>query len=290
MQGIILAVGAGTRLYPLTKAISKQILPIYDKPMIYYPLYTLMNIGIREILIISTPRDQEVFRDLLGDGSQWGLQVSYAVQKEPKGIAEAFIIGEKFIGTERVALILGDNIFYGYELEETLVKALENKEGGTVFAAYVSNPSEFGIVEFDENGKVVSIEEKPTLPKSHYAVPGLYFYDNRVTEIAKSIRPSNRGELEITSVNEMYRQEGKLKVVVLKKGIAWVDTGTHQSLIKAANLVEKIQNMEGIYVGCVEEIAYQKGYITTEQLIKLALETTHAEYQKYLLQCAKEKI
>lgn len=288
MKGIILAGGAGTRLYPLTKAISKQILPIYDKPMIYYPLSTLMRIGIKDILIISTARDQKMFKELLGDGRQWGIELSYAIQQEPKGIAEAFIIGEEFIDTDSVALILGDNIFYGYELENMLLEALHNKKGATIFATYVNNPREFGIVEFDKEYNVLSIEEKPKEPKSNYAVPGLYFYDNKVIEIAKSIKPSGRGELEITSVNEIYRQDSSLKVVVFKKGIAWVDTGTHENLIKAANLVEKIQNMEGIYIGCVEEIAYKKGYLTKAQLIKLALETTQAEYQKYLLQCIEE--
>lgn len=290
MKGIILAGGAGTRLYPITKVLSKQILPIYDKPMIYYPLSVLMMSGIKEILIISTERDSKIFEALLGDGSRWGISLSYAVQKEPKGIAEAFIIGEDFIGEDSIALILGDNIFYGYRLEDILVKAVANTEGATIFGYYVENPEAFGVVSYDDTHKVVSIEEKPKKPKSHYAVPGLYFYDKEVVSIAKAITPSARGELEITAVNEMYLKKGKLKVELLEKGIAWLDTGTHQSLLRASHFVEILQNVEGIYMGCVEEVAYKKGYLTREELINLALSTSPVAYQEHLLKCAREEI
>lgn len=288
MKGIILAGGAGTRLYPLTKVLSKQILPIYDKPMIYYPLAVLMLAGIREILVISTPRDTEVFRQLLGDGRQLGMTLDYAVQYEPKGIAEAFLIAEEFIGDEHVALILGDNIFYGYELEEILARVSKRKEGATVFGYHVPNPEDFGVVTFDDNHRVQSIEEKPKKPRSNYAVPGLYFYDEQVVAFAKTIKPSKRGELEITAINEMYLKAGQLYIEVIEKGIAWLDTGTHKSLIRAAHFVEAVQSTEGIYIGCIEEIAYLKGYITKQQLYELARTTTMAEYQEHLLKYIKK--
>ncbi len=288
MKGIILAGGSGTRLYPITKAVSKQILPIYDKPMIYYPLSVLMLAGIRDILIISTPRDINFFKELLGDGDQLGLNIEYAIQEAPKGLAEAFIIGEEFIGKDHVSLVLGDNVFYGNRFPESLKRAVENKEGATIFGYHVSNPKDFGVVEFDKDNNVISIEEKPAEPKSNYAVPGLYFYDNEVINIAKNIKPSARGELEITSVNNEYLKRGKLKVELLGRGMAWLDTGTYRGLLDAANYVEAVQNRQGLRVSCIEEIAYRKGFIDKNQLIKLAGELSKVDYGEYLLSIAEE--
>ncbi len=282
MKGIILAGGSGTRLYPLTKAVSKQMMPVYDKPMIYYPLSTLMLAGIREILIISTPRDLPGFKELFGDGSQLGLDMQYAVQEEPRGLADAFIIGEKFIGSDNVAMVLGDNIFYGQSFSKTLKAAAERKKGATIFGYYVKDPSEYGVVEFDENGKAVSIEEKPKNPKSNYAVPGLYFYDNNVVEIAKNVKPSERGEIEITSVNNEYLRRGDLYVETLGRGFAWLDTGSHDMLLDAADFVAAFQKRQGLYISCIEEIAYKRGYIDRKQLLKLSKPLAKTAYGQYL--------
>jgi glucose-1-phosphate thymidylyltransferase len=288
MKGIILAGGLGTRLHPLTKSISKQILPIYDKPMIYYPLSILMLAGIREILIISTPRDTIVFQDLLGDGKNLGISIQYKIQDEPKGLAQAFILGESFIGNDNVALILGDNIFYGSEFTQKLENAVKRKEGATIFGYIVEEPRDFGVVEFDDKFNVLSIEEKPSMPKSNYAVPGLYFYDNQVVEIAKSVKPSQRGELEITSINNEYLKMNKLKVELLGRGMAWLDTGTYNGLLDASNFISTIQKRQGLYVGCIEEIAYRKGYINKNQLIDQAKYLQKTAYGKYLLKIANE--
>ena len=286
MKGIILAGGSGTRLYPLTKAISKQIMPVYDKPMIYYPLSILMLAGIRDILIISTPRDLPVFEDLFKDGSQLGLNMNYAVQETPRGLADAFIVGEKFIGDDSVALILGDNIFYGQSFSKVLKEVASRKEGATIFGYYVRDPREYGVVEFDENGKAISIEEKPENPKSNYAVPGLYFYDNDVVEIAKNVKPSARGEIEITSVNNEYLRRGKLYVETLGRGFAWLDTGNHDALLDAADFVAAFQKRQGLYISCIEEIAYKKGFINKEQLLELAKPLMKTAYGQYLVEVA----
>ena len=288
MKGIILAGGSGTRLYPITKCVSKQALPIYDKPMIYYPMSVLMLAGIRDILIISTPRDINMFKELFGNGNDLGLSIEYAVQEEPKGLAEAFIIGEEFIGDYKVALVLGDNIFYGQGLVEKLLKAVEREES-TIFGYHVVNPTSFGVVEFDKDLNVVSIEEKPEKPKSSYAVPGLYFYDYDVVEIAKNVNLSSRGELEITSINNEYLKRGKLKVELLGRGMAWLDTGTYEGLLEASNFVEVIQTRQGLYIACLEEIAYRKGYISRKKLLELAQPLMKTEYGQYLVKIGSGK-
>ena len=286
MKGIILAGGSGTRLYPLTKAISKQIMPVYDKPMIYYPLSTLMLAGIREVLIISTPRDLPVFKDLLGSGEQLGMSFSYAVQETPRGLADAFIVGADFIGDDSVALVLGDNIFYGQSFSRVLQNAATREKGATIFGYYVKDPREYGVVEFDSNNKAVSIEEKPAIPKSNYAVPGLYFYDNDVAEIAKNVKPSARGEIEITSINNEYLRRGDLYVETLGRGFAWLDTGNHDALLDAADFVAAFQKRQGLYISCIEEIAYKRGFITREQLVELAQPLLKTDYGRYLIDIA----
>ena len=287
MKGIILAGGSGTRLYPLTKSISKQIMPIYDKPMIYYPLSVLMLANIREILIISTERDLPVFRELLGDGSDFGVRLEYKVQEKPNGLAEAFLIGEEFVGNDNVALILGDNIFFGSGFSGLLEEAGKITEGAVIFGYPVKDPTSYGVVEFDQNGKAISLEEKPKVPKSNFAIPGLYFYDNTVIEKAKNVKPSSRGELEITTINEMYLNEKNLNVKILGRGIAWLDTGTHEALLEAANFVEAIQKRQGFYIACIEEIAYKKGWIDNKKLEELAETLQKTEYGKYLKELIK---
>ena len=289
VKGIILAGGSGTRLYPLTRAVSKQLMPVYDKPMIYYPLATLMLTGIQDILLITTPHEQEQFKRLLGDGSHLGISLSYVVQPKPEGLAQAFTLGKSFIGDDRVALILGDNIFYGHHLITALKNAAERETGGTIFAYRVSDPERYGVVAFDKNGKVTSIEEKPKQPKSRYAIPGIYFYDNRVVEIAENLTPSDRGELEITDVNREYLKRGELSVEIMGRGVAWLDTGTHESLLQAANYIETIEARQGLKISCVEEIAYRMGYITADDVEKIALGMKKNGYGTYLLDLLAEE-
>ncbi|MCB2298247.1 glucose-1-phosphate thymidylyltransferase RfbA [Clostridium tagluense] len=288
MKGIILAGGSGTRLYPVTKALSKQMVPIYDKPMIYYPMSVLMLAGIREILIISTPRDLPGFMELFEDGSKLGLKIEYAIQEAPNGLAEAFIIGEKFIGDDKVAMILGDNLFWGQSFTKSLSRAAELEQGAVIFGYHVKNPNSFGVVEFDKDGNVLSLEEKPENPKSEYAIPGLYFYDNTVVEKVKKLKPSERGELEITDLNRIYMMEGKLKVNLLGRGLAWLDTGTHASMLKASNFVEAVQSTQGTYISCLEEISYRNGWITMQELKTLAQPLLKTGYGTYLMDIAME--
>lgn len=290
MKGIILAGGSGTRLYPITKSISKQIIPVYDKPMIYYPLSVLMLAGIREILVISTPKDIPLYQDLLGDGKQLGISISYEIQPSPDGLAQAFIIGEKFIGNDSVCLVLGDNIFYGYSFGKILTDTAALKDGAVVFGYYVKDPERYGVVEFDEKGNVISLEEKPTKPKSNYAVTGLYFYSNDVVEKAKTLKPSARGELEITDLNRLFLNENRLKVELMGRGMAWLDTGTHDSLLQASNFIATIEQRQGLKVSCIEEIAFNSGYIDKEQLLNLAEPMKKNQYGEYLINLANEKI
>jgi glucose-1-phosphate thymidylyltransferase len=290
VKGIVLAGGSGTRLYPVTQAISKQLLPIYDKPMVYYPLSTLMLAGIRDILLISTPQDTPRFEALLGDGKRWGLRISYAVQPKPEGIAQAFLVGREFIGKDPVALVLGDNIFYGHDFSELLQKAAARKSGATVFAYPVTDPQRYGVVEFDAKGTAVSIEEKPKQPKSRYAVTGLYFYDNRVVELAAALKPSPRGELEITDLNRIYLQRGELEVTPMGRGMAWLDTGTHEALLEAAHFIETIERRQGLKIACPEEIAFRMGFIDAEALRKLAAPLAGSGYGGYLLRMLEERL
>lgn len=289
MKGIILAGGSGTRLYPVTKAVSKQLLPVYDKPMVYYPLSVLMLSGIRDILIISTPQDTPQYERLLGDGSQFGMSFSYKIQIKPRGLADAFIVGEEFIGDDHVALILGDNIFYGQSLTEIVKDAVSKEEGAVIFGYYVKNPQSFGVVEFDDNKRVVSLEEKPKKPKSNYAIPGLYYYDNQVIEIAKTLKPSDRGEIEITDVNKEYMKRGQLSVILFGRGLAWFDTGTNDELIEASNFVQAIQKRQGLRIACLEEIAYRQGFINDKQLRFLAEPLLTTEYGRYLAELAESE-